>query len=96
MSCRFNELPLHQKSHNFWQKGKVTISVMDYICRIKDLIKTNNWLDTAAYNNLANASKGTAQKWIFSMEYMEEDTMDQLQWADFKHLFLRNFCDPVE
>ncbi len=40
--------------HNFWQKGKVTISVMDYICRIKDLIKTNNWLDTAAYNNLAN------------------------------------------
>jgi len=39
----------------FGEKGKDTISAMDYITRVDDLTANNGWSNTAAYNNFANS-----------------------------------------
>jgi hypothetical protein len=50
----------------FGQKNKDTISALDFICRIDDLTRTNNWSDTVTYSNVANSLSGFARKWLFS------------------------------
>jgi hypothetical protein len=51
---------------DYWgQKAKDTVTAIVFIWMIDDLAWTNNWNDTTAYANVANALKGFARDWIF-------------------------------
>ncbi len=46
----------------FGEKGKDTISAMDYITRVDDLTANNGCRKTAAYNNFANSLREGASE----------------------------------
>ena len=56
-----------------WQKAKETITAIVFIRKINDLARPNDWNDTTAYANVANALKGFAQDWLFA-------TVEMLNW----------------
>jgi hypothetical protein len=60
----------------FSQKVKGTISALDFMRRINDLARTNNWSDNVTYNNFANVLRGVARKWLFSIVYMLDYNAD--------------------
>jgi hypothetical protein len=66
----------------FNEKGKDTITAMDFIRRIDDLAKANNWMDTSMYYNLPNPLRGKSRKWLFSMVDMENEESVHLKWFD--------------
>ncbi len=60
----------------FRQKNKDTILSLDFICRIDDLVRTNNWSETVTFSNVANTLRGFAPTWLFStvdaLDYMAD------------------------
>jgi len=76
----------------FGQKNKDTISALNFICRIDDLTRTNNWSDTVTYSNVANSLSGFARKWLFSTVDMLDYTADQLTWMNIKPRFQIQFA----
>jgi hypothetical protein len=66
------------------KKAKDTVTAIVFIRKINDLARTNNWNDTTAYANVANALKGFAQHWLFA-------TADQLTWTNLKQRFQEQF-----
>ncbi len=51
----------------FGQNDNYTIPAIIFIRRIDDLARTNNWNDTTTYANVANALRGFACDWIFTI-----------------------------
>jgi len=51
----------------FKQKVEDTISALDFMRHIDDLARTNKWSYNVTYNNLSNALRGVARKWLFSV-----------------------------
>jgi hypothetical protein len=62
---------------------------MDFIQRVGEMAKTIHWSDIATSNNFANALRGTARKWRFSMVNLETEV--QLKWSDFKDQFKEEY-----
>jgi hypothetical protein len=71
----------------FRQKNKDTILALNFICRIDDLVRTNNWSDTVTFSNVANTLRGFAPKWLFSTVDMLDYMADQLTWMNIKPRF---------
>jgi hypothetical protein len=76
----------------FRQKNKDTILALDFICRIDDLVRTNNWSETVTFSNVANTLRGFAPKWLFSIVDMLDYMADQLTWINIKPRFPIQFA----
>jgi hypothetical protein len=76
----------------FKQKVKDTISALDFMRHIDDLARTNKWSYNVTYNNLSNALRGVARKWLFSVVNMVNYSTDQLLCSNLKPCFLKEFA----
>jgi hypothetical protein len=73
------------------QKKKDTILALDFIRRIDDLARTNNWSNTVTYSNIANTLRVFTQKWLFSTLDMLNYMANQLSWMNIKPRFQIQF-----
>ncbi len=60
------------------------------------MARTNNWNDTTAYANVANALKGFTQDWLFTMAEMLDWSADQLTWMNLKPRFQKLFATQTD
>ncbi len=85
------------KVPDYWgQKAKYTVTAIVFIRKINDLARTNNWNDTTAYANVANALKGFARDWLFATVEMLNWSGEQLTWTNLKPRFQRQFATQTE
>jgi hypothetical protein len=85
------------KVPEFWgQKAKDNVTAFVFIRKIDDLARTNNWNDTTAYANVANALKGFARDWLFATEEMLDWSGDQLTWTNLKPRFQKQFVTQTD
>jgi hypothetical protein len=80
----------------FGQKGKDNITAIVFIRKIDDLARTNRWIDTATYANVANNLKGFAWDWLFTTVEMLDWTAAQLTWTNLKPRFQRQFATQTD
>jgi hypothetical protein len=85
------------KVPDYWgQKAKDTVMAIVFIRKIDNLAKTNNWNDTTAYANVANALKGFARDWLFTTVEMLYWSADQLTWTNLKPRFQKQFATQTD
>jgi hypothetical protein len=85
------------KLPDFWgQKAKDTVTAIVFIRKIDDLARTNNWNDTTAYANVANALKGFTRDWLFATADMLDWSADQLTWTNLKLRFQNQFAKQTD
>jgi hypothetical protein len=73
-------------------KSKDTILVADFIRRLEDLAKTNQWLDAQTYYHFANSLQNPAREWLSSVVDWDDDEHDQTVWSDFKDIFKQEYA----
>ncbi len=78
------------------QKAKDNITAIIFIRKIDDLTRTNNWNDTTAYANVANALKGFAHGWLFATAEMLDWSADLLTWTNLKPRFQKQFATQTD
>jgi hypothetical protein len=85
------------KIPDFWgQKAKDTVTAIVFIRKIDDLARSNNWNNTTAYANVANAFKGFARDWLFATADMLDWTEAQLTWTNLKPRFQKQFATQTD
>ncbi len=60
----------------FGTKSKDTISAMDFIRRLEDLVRTNQWTDAQTYYHFANSLCNPAREWLSSVVDWDDDEHD--------------------
>jgi hypothetical protein len=76
----------------FGSKTKDTISAVDFIRRLEDLAKTNQWTDAQTYYHFANSLRNPAREWLSSVVNWDDDEHDQPLWSDFKEIFKQEYA----
>ncbi len=85
------------KVPDYWgQKAKDTVTAIVFVRKIDDLTRTNNWNNTTAYANVANALKGFARDWLFTTVEMLGWSADQLTWTNLKPRFQKQFTTQTD
>jgi hypothetical protein len=85
------------KVPEFWgQKAKDTVTAIVFIRKIDNLARTNNWNDTTAYANMANALRGFAWDWLFTKAEMLDWSADQLTSMNLKPRFQKQFVTQTD
>jgi hypothetical protein len=81
------------KIPDFWgEKGKDTVTAMQFMARIDECSVANDWNDTTTYANFSLCLKGEADEWLASKVRLLELTAAQRTWTRIRPLFKKEFA----